>query len=162
MLVYLTPEKALELKQAATDLFNYKNTTIRDVAKVLGLIVSSFSGIAYGPLHYRYLERDKTTALKTSEWNFDAKICLSSQAGEELKWWIDSVESASDPITRGDVDITMTSDASKQGGGAATSDSSTGGLWTAEEAKEHMNFLEMLAMLFALKSFGSSPQYKYI
>jgi len=99
MLVYLTPEKALELKQAATDLFNYKNPTIRDVAKVLGLIVSSFSRIAYGPLHYRYLERDKTTALKTSEWNFDAKMCLSSQAGEELKWWIDSIESASNPIT---------------------------------------------------------------
>ena len=68
-------------------------------------------------------------------------------------WWIDSIESASNPITRGEVDITLTSDASKQGWGAATSDSSTGGLWTAEEATEHINFLEMLAVLFALKSF---------
>lgn len=56
MLVYLTPEKALKLKQAATDLFNCKNPTIREVAKVLGLIVSSFPGVAYGPLHYRYLK----------------------------------------------------------------------------------------------------------
>ena len=63
-------------------------------------------------------------------------------------WWIDSIESVSNAITQGDVDITITSDASKQGWGAATSDSSTGGLWTAEEATEHINFLEMLAVLF--------------
>ena len=154
MLVYLTPEKALKLKQAVTDLFlNCKNPAIRGVAKVVGLIVSRFPGVAYGPLHYCYLGRDKTTALKTSKWNFDGKMCLSSQARDELMRWIDSIESASNPITRGDVDITITSDASKQGWGAATSDSSTVGLWTAEEAKEHVNFLEMLAVLFALKSF---------
>ena len=115
MLVYLTPEKALKLNQAATDLFYDENPTIREVAKVLGLIVSSFPGVACGPLHYRYLEQDKTTALKTNKWNFDAKMCLSSQSREELKWWIDSIESASNPITRGDVAITFTSDASKQG-----------------------------------------------
>ena len=99
MLVYLTPEKALKLKQAATELFYNKNPTIREVAKVLGFIVSSFPGVAYGPLHYRYLEQDKTTALKTNKWNFDAKMCLSSQAKEELKWRPDSIESASNPIT---------------------------------------------------------------
>ena len=111
MLVYLTPEKALKLKQAATDLFNCKNPTIREVAKVLGLIVSSFPGVAYGPLHYRYLERDKTTA---------------------------------------------TSDSS------TFVQSSTGELWTAEEAKEHINFLEMLAVLFALKSFRTLTHGKHV
>ena len=44
MLVYLTLMKALKLKQAATDLFYNKNPTIREVAKVLGLIVSNFPG----------------------------------------------------------------------------------------------------------------------
>ena len=51
--------------------------------------------------------------------------------------WIDSIESASNPIL-GEVDITITSDASKQGWGAATSDCSTGRLWMAEEIKEHI------------------------
>jgi len=41
MLVYLTPDKALKLKHAANALFNCKNPTIREVAKVLRL-VSSF------------------------------------------------------------------------------------------------------------------------
>jgi len=81
MLVYLTPERVFKLKQAATDLFNCKNPTIRDVAKVLGLIASSVSCVAYGPLHYRYLERDKTTALQTTKWNFDAKMCIQPSKG---------------------------------------------------------------------------------
>ena len=76
-------------------------------------------------------------------------------------WWIDSIESASNAITRGDVDINITSDASKQSWGAATSDSSTGGLWTAEEAKEHIHFLEMLAELLALQSFRTLTHGKY-
>ena len=54
MLVYFIPEKALKLKQAATNLFNCKHSAIREVAKVLGLIVSNFPGVANGPLHYRY------------------------------------------------------------------------------------------------------------
>jgi len=117
-----------KLKQAATALFNCKNPTIREVAKVLGLIVASFPGVAYGPLHYRYLERGKTTALKTNKWNFDAKMSISNQPRKELTWWIDSIETASNSINRGEVDITLTSDASKQGWAAATGDSSTGGL----------------------------------
>ena len=46
-------------------------------------------------------------------------MCLSSQAKEELKWWIDSIESASNPITRGDVAITITSDAWETGLGCS-------------------------------------------
>ena len=49
----------------------------------------------------------------------------------------------------------------KQGWGAATSDSSIGGLWKAGEAK-HRNFLEMLAVLFALKSFCTLTHGKHI
>ena len=76
-------------------------------------------------------------------------------------WWIDSIESTSSPITRGHVDIIINSDASKRGWGAATSDSSTGGLWTAEEAKEHIHFLEMLAELFPLQSFRTLTHGKH-
>ena len=89
-------------------------------------------------------------------------MCLPNQAREELMWWINSIESASNPITRGDIDVTITSDASKQGLGAAISDTSTGELWTAEEAKEHINFLEMLDVLFASKSFCTLTHGKHV
>ena len=48
------------------------------------------------------------------------------------------------------------------GWGAATNYLSTGGLWTAEEAREHINYLEMLAVLFALKSFSTLNSNKHV
>ena len=89
-------------------------------------------------------------------------MSISSQLREELTWWIDSIETASTSINRGEVDITLTSDTSKQGWSAATGDSSPRGLWMAEEAKEHINFLEMLAVLFALKSFRTLTHGKHV
>ena len=84
MLVYLTPVKALKLKQAATDLSNCKKPTIREVAKVLGLIVSSFPGVAYGPLHYRYLHLDKTTALNQANGTLMSKFVYLAKLGKSL------------------------------------------------------------------------------
>jgi hypothetical protein len=40
---------------------------IRNVAKVIGLIVSSFSAIEIGKLFYRNLEKEKIEALKKSK-----------------------------------------------------------------------------------------------
>ena len=48
------------------------------------------------------------------------------------------------------------------GWGAATNDLSTGGVWTVEEAREHINYLEMLAVLFALKSFSTLTSNKHV
>ena len=150
MCVRRTPAKAAKLKRAATDLLQSKKPTIRKVAQCLGYIVSSFPGSAYGPLHYRSLEYDKTTALKFSKGDFDATMEISAQSRDELVWWADSIETAYNPISKGDVDITITSDASKMGWGAATNDLSTGGPWTAEEAREHINYLEMRCWQFYL------------
>ena len=44
----------------------------------------------------------------------------------------------------------------------ATSNSSTGGFWTAEEAKEHMHFLKKLDVLIALKLFRTLTHGKHV
>ena len=90
------------------------------------------------------------------------EMCLSIEARDELQWWIDLIEMAYNPIKRGKVDITLTSDASKQGLGATIGDSSTGGLWTVTESQEHINFLEILAVFFALKSLSSLTRGQHV
>ena len=57
------------------------------------------------------------------------------------------------PVTRSKPTITVTSDASKKGWGAECNGVVTGGLWTMEESKLHINLLELKAALFALKTF---------
>ena len=63
MSIRLPPRKVTYVRQAYEDLLHQHNLTIREVAHDIGLIVSSFSGVQYGELLYRYLEQDKIQAL---------------------------------------------------------------------------------------------------
>ena len=63
MSIRLPPRKVTYVRQAYEDLLHQHNLTIREVAHVIGLIVSSFQGEQYGELFYRYLEQDKIQAL---------------------------------------------------------------------------------------------------
>ncbi len=66
--------------------------SIRDVPSVVGLIVSAFPAVKFGPLHYRALEFCKTGALKSFHGNFDHAMSLSNSAYEDLDWWINNIE----------------------------------------------------------------------
>jgi len=52
-----------------------------------------------------------------------------------------------------DPDCTLTTDASNKGWGAVYEDESTGGLWTSEEKKHHINYLELLAVYLGMQKF---------
>ena len=51
--------------------------------------------------------------------------------------------------------VTIQSDTSKLGWGAVLGAEKTGGRWTPLETESHINVLELLAALFALKSYCS-------
>ena len=82
MRITLTPHKVEKVISACTSLLHKSNrVSIRDIE----LIVSSFSGVMFGPLYYRTLEYDKVQALKLCRGNFDSCIQLSHNATEELQ-----------------------------------------------------------------------------
>ncbi|XP_077989926.1 uncharacterized protein LOC144444386 [Glandiceps talaboti] len=162
MLVTPTAEKTVKLKQACTSLMAKHWPTIRDVAEVIGLIVSNFPGAQYGPLHYRSLEIDKTEALKAKAGNFDARMALSDLSKKDLQWWIENIDTANCPVSHRLPNIVMQSDASLKGWGACRSHKSTGGRWTLEESRHHINYLEILAALYALQSLCSKEQNIHI
>jgi hypothetical protein len=158
MIVKLTPEKALALKSDC-DLFLKKcpgNFVIREVAQIIGKIVSCFPGVLHGPLYYRHLERGKTSALAKNKGNFDAKMTLSKESILELKWWSNKVIDAFKPISHGEPSLVITTDASLQGWGAECQSIATGGLWSHLEANEHINYLELLATFLGLKTFAKT------
>ena len=64
-----------------------KGSTIREVARVIGLLISSFPGVEFGPLHYHHLEWDKTEAVQSLKGDFDCRMQLSSPSINELNWW---------------------------------------------------------------------------
>ena len=135
---------------------------ISDVSEVIGLLVSNFPGVDYGPLYYRALDRDKITALKAHRGNYSSPMQLSSHSLEELDWWIHNVSQSKRDIVHPNPSILLQSDASKLGWGAVCMDESIGGGWTPAEATAHINILQLQAAFFALKSFAREVSNTHI
>ena len=153
MTVRLTPEKAGNVASFCKSLLEAQSCTIREIARTVGLMESSFPGVTYGPLHYRDLENDKITTLKAHKWDYEKSVVLSEQAKSDLHWWIANVETSFGSISHENPLLVLHTDASKTGWGAVHDDSHTGGQWTRTESEAHINYLELMAAYFGLESF---------
>ncbi len=163
MTIQFTRDKAIGLKLDCEALLNPdKPKLIREVARVIGKIVASFPGVMYGPLYYRYLEWDKSQALKKEKGNFNAYMVLSPKAKSELHWWVSNVEGAYQTLDREAPQVQIFTDASLSGWGAECQGKSTGGQWTEAESKKHINYLEMFAIYLGLKTFASKKENMHI
>ena len=63
MRVYLKPDKSDRVVLACQMLLSRSYVSIREVAQVIGLLVSSLPAVQYGPLFYRNLQIDKKWSL---------------------------------------------------------------------------------------------------
>ena len=117
MTIQLTREKATSLQNVCTELLANPSPSIREVASVIGKVVSSFPGVMHGALYYRHLEKDKSQALLRSKGNFDDSMSLSSHAKSELHWWIQHVGNACNVINHPQPQHQITTDASLMGWG---------------------------------------------
>ena len=153
MKVFLTADKREKNILACQQLLKKSVTSIREVAHVIGLLVSSLPAVQYGPLYYRSLEIDKNTALQQNNGNYEATMTLSSESLSDLSWWVTSLPSACKNITMGNPAIEMSTDASTLGWGAVCNGQSAQGMWSPLEKQKHINEIELLAVYFGLKSF---------
>ena len=125
-------------------------------------MVSSFPGVEFGKLYYRQLEIEKNIALKANKGNYDASLSLTSRAQSELRWWVENVDHSFNPVSHGNPQVTLTTDASKLGWGAHVDSNATQGRWTIEESQLHINELELKAIEFAVRAFSSCLEGKHV
>ena len=142
-----TPKKADKIVVLCQKALRARELSIREVASLIGTLVSTFPGVEFGPLYWRHLEWDKDLALKSALGDFDVSMSLSADSINELKWWIISVPTAFRVIDHGCPNITLTTDASRIGWGATTQ-----GLWSRAETEYHVNILELLSVKLGLMS----------
>jgi len=162
MTVRLTQEKQTKVYNACKHLLNTNIPTVREVAVVLGLMTSSLPGVMHGALYYRKLDSEKSIAAKLHKGNFDGKLLLSDKAKQELNWWIVHIHTDYNVIDHGLPSLTIYTDASKTGWGGVLDNQRAGDNWLPDEAQEHINYLELLALFLSLKSFKSDLKDKHI
>ena len=123
------------------------------MAQLLGMMVAAHPAVLPAPLHYRYLERARTQALRHSQ-DYESQLQVTQNVQKELTWWIREVaqyNGRSLHITQWD--LTIETDASTKVWGASCQEMTTGGAWTAAERLSHINCLELSAAFLALKTF---------
>ena len=71
----------------------------------------------------------------------------------ELTWWVKNIHNQYRVLNRNNPQVVLQTDASLLGWGAVMNDSKTGGIWNYDEKENHINYLELLAIFYALKAF---------
>ena len=87
MRISLPQDKVARISSFANALFVRKHCSVRVLAQMIGLIVSSFKAILPARLHYRAMERLKLSALAANNNDFDANVVFSPGALHDLRWW---------------------------------------------------------------------------
>lgn len=152
--VYLPDEKIEKIiSKCESVLRNRKIHSIREVAKLIGLLTSSLNAINLGALHLRYLDSDKVRALAISNNDYEGHILLSEESIAEILWWKNNIkEKKGKWIRYPRIDVYLETDACNAGWGANLKGVHTSGRWSENESPLHINVLEILAVKFALQS----------
>ena len=90
MTVTPTEDKVEKILASCNLLLQNDKPNIRQVAEVIGILVSNFPGAQYSPLHYRHLERDKYSALEANKGDYSSVMHLSQPALTEIQWWVNN------------------------------------------------------------------------
>jgi len=92
MTLLLPDEKIVKILDACHNLLTYMYAypSVREVAHVIGLLVSAFPSVSFLKLHYRSIELCKFQALSVNP-DFDQKIQLDPHAWSDLQWVIENI-----------------------------------------------------------------------
>lgn len=162
MIVTLPENKVYTIVQECKDIYRKSQISVRVLARLLGLMVASFSAVEYGPLFYRKLEKAKILALKFSNGNFNGKMFVTKDMRTDLKWWIENLHCQKRVIDHGNADMIITTDASSLGWAGTCDGEKIGGRWLYEESLHHINFLELLAVSHSVKSFCKTKNNMHV
>ena len=154
MTISLPEDKLKGIVQSCNLASKRSKITIRDLARLIGKMTATMMAVLPAPLCYRNLQHLKNQALLASPGNYEREVHLDLAAKEELQWWKhELLRWNGRPLHPPSPDLTIETDASLLGWGAATEGTSTGGLWSEEERQSHINHLELMGAELAVRTF---------
>ena len=142
----LPGDKIKSLRGEARRILTANRITALDLSSLLGKMNATTKAVAMVPLFYRQLQAELQSTLNRSCQNYGARLSLSGRAKEELQWWITHLTNWNGRlIIAKKPNVSLEMDASRTGWGAVCKGVRTGGPWSRQEQKLHINCLELLA-----------------
>ena len=152
--IKLPSDKISKIKSLAASCL-CRNSSLRTLAALLGLLVNASNAFPFAPLHYRNFQFCFIEGLNFhSSW--ESFWELSEEARMDLDWWVKCDPLSLSPFLFA-VDkptLSIFTDASNSGWGASLSSGEiTSGFWPNSLLDEHINFLELKAIHFSILHF---------
>lgn len=154
----LPHDKRIAILRKVQNIGKKESCKIRELAKLIGLLVSVCPAVQYGWMYTKTLERTKYLALIKSHSNYNAEVLITKACKLDLTWWERNIENAYNKIRTDFFDMEIFTDASLTGWGACCQTQSTRGWWSDTDKKEHINILELKAIFYGLKCFTKQKQ----
>lgn len=152
----LLPRKTQQIIEICRKARVSNAVSLREVSKILGNLSWAIQAIPFAQGHYRCIQRQFLRESAQADGDLSALISLDRESNFDLDWWVSNVETANGkPLSTQEPDLIIFSDASLSGWGATLNNASAKGPWTGRDWSRHINELELLAALYALKSFTS-------
>ena len=153
MSVSLPQEKKYKIISQFQGILKEKSVSIRELTQVLGCLSSTAIAVLAAPLQYRAIQRQQIAELAITK-NVNSMIVLTEEARKELQWWVENLQlTKGKTLINSQPQITISTDASLEGWRAYYQCQRTGGPWTSQEKKNHINVLELMAVKYAILTF---------
>ena len=155
MCLSLPGHKIRTIRGDAAQLLRQSSISARRVAQFIGKLNAASQAVFPAPLFYRHLQRDLQGALSRGGQNYDSFLQLSQASREEVQWWQEHLSLWNGrTLLKHRQQLLIQSDASMTGWGAVCGGIWTGGPWSPEEQKMHINCLELSAATLAVQAFA--------
>ena len=140
------------LNSKINSLLERTSCSVRDLMSLIGLLTSTEKQVTLGPLHMRPIQWHLKTHWHIPE-SLEKIIPIPQSLHPHLLWWLKEENVLSGqhlhPLHHA---VQIFTDASNEGWGAHLGNYTARGIWSLPESKLHINFLELKAVLLALKA----------
>lgn len=158
MCLYLPMRKKQKLKSLCGKFLNENDVSIKEMAMLQGNLISASPAVAYSKTYTRNTAVRINEALVNANKNYDEKMMVTLDVKSDLIWWLRVIDTSEQRIRQDRYDIEITVDSSSFGWGAycITTNTRAHGSWSIDEAKFHINCLELLAIFNGVRTFCKS------
>jgi len=149
--IFATSAKLRKLRKDIGRALDKGRIQARFLAKITGQAIYVSKAILPGKLKLRSLY-----ALLRTKTSWSDILFIDECAKEDLHWWLSAIrEWNGSPLKSQPIQMQISTDASDTGWGAVCGTYQASGAWSPDIVSEHINYKELLAVLFGLQSFST-------
>ena len=148
-----TPERWQNLKAKIQAMLARPSCRVRQFMSLIGLLTATEKQVYLGRLHMRPIQWHLKNNWRVPE-SLEKVIPIPTSLHPHLEWWLEE-----DNVLHGQPlhplkhALQIFTDASKEGWGAHLNEHTAKGVWSLPESRLHINYLELKAVLLALRDF---------